>query len=259
MNAPTISDFAGKAALITGAGSGIGLATAKLLLSRGATVGVIDMSMDRLQEAFPEDSVLKLSTDVSDTEDAARAVSAFVVQVGRLDSLVLSAGINGPMGKVDMIHPDEIRRLFEVNLIGVYNYIIPALPHLEASNGSITLVGSINGSRQFSWTGSSPYVASKGAVMALGRSLAVELGPRGVRVNTVCPGSIKTNILESTTWRGGWPVGRPRHYPEGDSPLTGKVPGEAQDVAEAIAFLASDAAKHVTGTELFIDGGQSLA
>lgn len=259
MNAPQNSDFAGKAVLVTGAGSGIGLATAQTLLSRGAKIGAVDMSAERLQEAFPEDSSLNWSSDVSDTEDAARVVAEFVERTGRIDALVLSAGINGPMGKVDMIHPDEIRRLFEVNLLGVYNYIIPAIAHLESSKGSITLVGSINGSRQFSWAGSSPYVASKGAVMALGRSLSVELGPRGIRVNTVCPGSIKTNIIASTTWRGGWPVGRPRHYPEGDSPLTGKVPGEAQDVAEAIAFLVSDAAKHITGTELFIDGGQSLA
>jgi NAD(P)-dependent dehydrogenase (short-subunit alcohol dehydrogenase family) len=259
MNAPTISDFAERAALITGAGSGIGLATAQVLLHRGATIGVVDMSAERLQDAFPDDGILKLTSDVSSTDDSARVISEFAEKFGRMDSLVLSAGMNGPMGKVDMIHPDEIRRLFEVNLIGVYNYIIPAIPHLEASQGSITLVGSINGSRQFSWAGASPYVASKAAVMALGRSLAVELGPRGIRVNTVCPGSIKTNILESTAWRGGWPVGRPRHYPEGDSPLSGKVPGEARDVAEAIAFLASDAAKHITGTELFIDGAQSLA
>jgi NAD(P)-dependent dehydrogenase (short-subunit alcohol dehydrogenase family) len=259
MNAPTMSDFVEKAALITGAGSGIGLATSQVFLERGATIGAVDMSLERLQEAFPGDNVLKLTSDVSSTEDAARVVAEFAATAGKIDSLILSAGMNGPMGKVDMIHPDEIRHLFEVNVIGVYNYIIPAIPYLEATNGSITLVGSINGSRQFSWAGASPYVASKGAVMALGRSLAVELGPRGIRVNTVCPGSIKTNILESTTWRGGWPVGRPRHYPDGDSPLSGKVPGEARDVAEAIAFLASSAAKHITGTELFIDGAQSLA
>ena len=259
MNAPKLNDFAGKTALITGAGSGIGLATAQVLLARGATIGAVDLSLERLNEAFPDDSVFKSAVDVSNTEAAAAVVAQFAEKVGKIDTLVLSAGINGPMGKVDMIHPDEIRRLLEVNVIGVYNFIIPAVAHLEVSGGSIALVGSINGSRQFSWAGASPYVASKAAVMGLGRSLAVELGPRGIRINTVCPGSIKTNILESTQWRGGWPVGRPRHYPEGDSPLTGKVPGEAMDVAEAIAFLASDAAKHISGTELFIDAGQSLS
>lgn len=259
MNDPNLSDFAGKAVLVTGAGSGIGRAAAQILLSRGATVGAVDLSAERLQEQFPGDSVLRFAMDVTSSDAAASVISEFVERVGKLDALILAAGINGPMGRLDMIRPDEIRQLLEVNIIGVYNFLIPALTHLEANKGSITLVGSINGSRQFSWAGASPYIASKAAIVAMGRNLAVELGPRGIRINTVCPGYIKTNILESTTWRGDWPVGRPKKYPEGDNPLTGKEPGTAQDVAEAIAFLASDAAKHINGTELFIDGGQSLS
>lgn len=257
MNAPNSSEFAGKAALITGAGSGIGLAAANVLSKRGASIGAVDFSTERLAVIDP--SYLKFEANVADSGRAEEVVSEFVSVYGRLDSLVLSAGLNGPMGKIETISPDEVRHLLEVNVVGIYNYLIPAVGHLEAAGGSVTLVGSINGSRSFSWAGASPYVASKAAVMALGRNLAVELGPRGVRVNTVCPGSVDTNIHETTKWRGEGPVGRPKKFPEGSMPLTGWQSAEAKDVAEAIAFLASDAAKHITGTELFIDAGQSLA
>ncbi len=260
MNDPTTLDFTGKTALITGAGSGIGLASAQLLGSRGASIGAVDLSSERLDEAYMSYKSYKTyMSDVSDSGAAAEVVSGFIEEFGRLDTLVLSAGLNGPMGRIETIHPDEVRHLFNVNVVGIYNYLIPAVAHLEASGGSVVLVGSINGSRSFSWAGASPYCASKAAVMALGRSLAVELGPRGIRVNTVCPGSVDTNIHETTKWRGEGPVGRPKKFPEGSMPLTGWQSAEAKDVAEAIAFLASDAAKHITGTELFIDGGQSLA
>jgi NAD(P)-dependent dehydrogenase (short-subunit alcohol dehydrogenase family) len=145
-----------------------------------------------------------------------------------------------------------------IPMISVFNFIHATLHHLEQSAGNIVLIGSINGARSFGWAGASPYVASKAAVMALGRNLAVELGPRNIRINTVCPGATDTDIHTSTRWRGEHPIARPIKYPDGNIPLTGWDRATPADIAQCVAYLASDLAKHVTGTEIFVDGGQSL-
>jgi NAD(P)-dependent dehydrogenase (short-subunit alcohol dehydrogenase family) len=250
-NVPTDSSFLGKRALVTGGASGIGLATVELLRSRGAKVGAIDIK-------GCDSGDWNYEGDISDTNGVSQIVTQFISDAGGLDILVLAAGINGPAGRVDEIHPDEVRHLMEVNVISVFNFVFASLKHLQESQGNIVLVGSINGSRSFGWAGASPYVASKAAVMALGRNFATEMGPRNVRINTVCPGATDTDIHTSTKWRGEYPVGRRVHYPEGSMPLTGKDRATPLDVAHSIAFLASDAASHITGTEIFIDAGQSL-
>lgn len=260
---PSPAEFVGKVVLITGAGSGIGLATARLLAESGATVVGVEFVAERVQEFNSEFGANGDHTCFeADVRDFARTQQLFeeiVMRYGRLDAMVLSAGLNGPMGRLDAIHPDEVQALFEANVVALFNYMNPAVSLLEASQGSVVLVGSINGSRNFSWAGASPYVASKAAVMALGRNWAVELGPRGIRVNTVCPGQVETNINSTIKWRGEGPVGRPKKYPEGSMPLTGWKGADPVDVAEAIRYLVSAAAKHVTGTEIFIDAGQSLS
>lgn len=243
--------------LITGAASGIGLATAKLVHQMGAKVVGVDL------QPMPEelDGLVfehYLVGNVADEAFVQNAVTSTVEQSGRIDDLILAAGINGPMGHTELVQPAEFRNLYQVNVQGVFNFVHFAIPSLTETKGTITLVGSINGSRQFGWGGAMTYISSKAAVMSMGRSLAVELGPREIRVNTVCPGATQTKINESSQWRGSWPVGRPRKYPEGSIPLTGHTFADAEDVANSILFLLSPLAKHVTGTELFVDGGQSL-
>ena len=247
-------EFEGRSVFITGVASGIGLKSAEMFADAGARVGGFDLQAE-VPATFSGDYYVG---DVSDYKSAFKSVEEFVHKHGRLDTLILSAGINGPMGRIDDIHPDEFRRLFDVNVFGMVNFIHASAKHLEATGGSIMLLGSINGSRSFKWAGAAPYIASKAAVVALGRNLATEFGPRGIRINTICPGQTDTNIHSSIAWRGEGPVGRPVHYPDGSMPLTGRVSATTEDVVRAIMFLSSDMSKHITGTELFVDAGQSL-
>jgi len=132
------------------------------------------------------------------------------------------------------------------------------VPLLVRQGGAVVVVSSINGTRTFSNSGASAYATSKAGQVAFARMLAVELAPRGVRVNAVCPGSIDTEISENTEQRHTDGLGLRVEFPDGQMPLTGTQPGTAAQVADAVAFLVSDAASHVTGTEVFVDGGQSL-
>jgi NAD(P)-dependent dehydrogenase (short-subunit alcohol dehydrogenase family) len=133
------------------------------------------------------------------------------------------------------------------------------VPHLRrAGGGAVVLNASINGTRTFSNTGATAYGATKAALLAMAKMLALELAPSRIRVNLVCPGQIETEIDDNTERRGVERVKHPVEFPRGQIPLTGGAPGIAEEVAELVLFLASDRARHVTGTPVWIDGGQSL-
>jgi NAD(P)-dependent dehydrogenase (short-subunit alcohol dehydrogenase family) len=133
-----------------------------------------------------------------------------------------------------------------------------ALPLLRKNGGSVVIVSSINGNRIFSNSGATAYACSKAAQVAFSRMIALELAGDRIRVNTVCPGAIETNIEDSTERRGTESLHLPVEFPEGDVPLTKGKPGVAKNVAQAICFLASSASSHVSGTEIYVDGAQSL-
>jgi len=120
------------------------------------------------------------------------------------------------------------------------------------------VTSSVNGTRIFSNTGATAYSSTKAAQVALAKMLALELAKHRVRVNVICPGAIETNIDQSTEKRDVEKEKEPAEYPEGAIPLTDGKPGQAEDVGELVLFLASDASKHITGTEMWIDGGESL-
>ena len=132
------------------------------------------------------------------------------------------------------------------------------MPHLKRQGGAVVVVSSINGTRVFSNTGATAYAASKAGQVVITKMLALELAKHRVRVNVICPGKIETNIEEKTEHRHLERVKEPVEFPEGDIPLTDGEPGTADQVAELALFLASDASRHITGTEVWIDGGQSL-
>ncbi|GAA1993555.1 SDR family NAD(P)-dependent oxidoreductase [Isoptericola halotolerans] len=253
----------GKVALVTGAGSGIGRATALRLAREGATVvplGHSQESADDVAEEIRRDGGRALPV-AANVEDAAmvRDVLAQVEQeLGRLDIVVANAGVNGVWAPLEELEPEEWAATIDTNLTGTFHTVRYAVPLLVRQGGAVVVVSSINGTRTFSNSGASAYATSKAGQVAFARMAAVELGPRGVRVNSVCPGAIDTQIDDNTEQRSTEDLGVEAEFPEGQIPLTGEESGDAAQVADAIAFLVSDAASHVTGTEVFVDGGQSL-
>ena len=256
--------FSGKVALVTGAGSGIGEATALRLGSEGAIVGVLDVGAAAGAAVAAAigaagGAAIPLVADVSDETQMRAALDALVAQAGRLDAIVVNAGINGVWAPIDDLTPAEWDRTVAINLRGAYLTLHFGVPHLKAAGGgSVVLLSSINGTRTFSTPGATVYAATKAAMAAMAKQLAIELGKFRIRVNAVAPGWTKTAISASTTRRNSEVAAHPIVWPEGDIPLTGRIPANASDIADAIAFLCSDQARHVSGAVLHVDGAQSL-
>ncbi len=253
----------GKVALVTGAGSGIGRAAALRLARDGATVVALGHTQDDADDVAAEirgagGEVLPVAADVGDAAAVRDVYARVEAELGRLDVVVANAGVNGVWAPLDELDPEEWASTLTTNLTGTFLTVRYAVPLLVRQGGAVVVVSSINGTRTFSNSGASAYATSKAGQVAFARMAAVELGPRGVRVNAVCPGAIETNIQDSTEQRNTEDLGVPAEYPQGQIPLTGDESGSAAQVADVIAFLASDAASHVSGTEVFVDGGQSL-
>ncbi len=258
-------EFSGKVALITGGGSGVGEATARLLAAGGATVALLDLRQDRVTAvakaiADAGGTAIELPpTDVADEAQMRAAIADLIARAGRLDIVVANAGINGMWAPIDDITPAEFDKTVAVNLRGTYLTLHLTVPHLKAAgSGAIIIVSSINGTRTYTTAGATIYSATKAAQAAMATQLALELGKHKIRVNAVAPGSTKTNLFENTWKRNTELVRVPAVFADGDMPLTGGIPAPAEDVADAIVMLASDRARHVTGTLLYVDGGQSL-
>jgi NAD(P)-dependent dehydrogenase (short-subunit alcohol dehydrogenase family) len=250
---------------ITGAASGIGLATARLLAAAENDLVLMDLQDEDLAELAHELSsscgvkAVSVGGDMSDEADMDQAVHAITSNWGRLDAVVVNAGINGVWAPIDDLTPEEWDRTIRINLRGTYMTINRTVPLLKKSGGgAIAVVASINGVRTFTNPGATAYSASKAAQVAMVQQLALELGRHGIRVNVVCPGAIDTNIASSSQIRHREQTEIPVVWPEGSVPITGGEPGRAEDVARIIGFLLSDASAHMTGSPVFVDGGQGL-
>lgn len=255
--------LAGKTAVVTGAGSGIGKATAKYLAAEGAKVALIGRTADDVLEVArelggEEAGHLAIQADVSNEIQMIAAYETIGRKWTQVDIVVANAGINGVWAPLDRIQVAEWNETMATNLLGTFLAVKLALPYLRVRGGSVIVVASINGTRIFSNSGATAYACSKAAQVAFAKMTALELAKDQIRVNVVCPGAIETNIDSSTQRRDLENLHLPVIFPEGDVPLTGGSPGSAEQVAELIGFLASDAANHITGTEVFIEGGQSL-
>ena len=254
----------GRVALITGAGEGIGRATAKLMAKEGARVGVLGRTRENLDEVAGEirdagGEAAVLLADVSKPDEVRKAVEQLVGEYGRLDVVFANAGVNGVWAPIEELEPEEFEQTIAINLTGTFLTIKYATPHLKKRGGSVIVNSSINGTRIFSNTGATAYSSSKAGQVALTKMLALELAQWKVRVNVICPGAIDTAIDENTEKRDLEKVKTEVEFPEEGSrhPLA-RHPGSAEQVAHLVLFLASDAASHVTGTEMWIDGGESL-
>jgi NAD(P)-dependent dehydrogenase (short-subunit alcohol dehydrogenase family) len=256
-------ELQGKVALVTGAGSGIGKATALRFAREGAMVGVLSHTADEIRKVAEEieragGTAIALVADVADEGQMRKAVADLVQAYGRLDIVFANAGINGVWAPIDELQPQEWDRTINTNLRGTYLTLHHAVPHLKKAGGSIVITASINGSRTFTSAGATAYSATKAAQVAMAQMLAVELAKHKIRVNVVCPGKIDTEISDNTEKRDTQEAEVPAEYPTGPIPLTGQEPGTSEEVAELVLFLASDRARHITGTPVWIDGGQSL-
>jgi NAD(P)-dependent dehydrogenase (short-subunit alcohol dehydrogenase family) len=256
-------EFQDKVALVTGAGSGIGKATALRLGAGGARVVVTSRTQEEIEAT--RDTIiaaggeaLSVAADVSEPDEVKKVVEQTLATYGRIDVVVANAGINGVWAPIDELTPAEWDKTMNVNLRGTYLTLHHTVPALRKQGGAIVIVSSINGNRTFTSAGATAYSASKAAQVAMTKQLALELGKYGIRVNAVCPGAIDTAISDNTEKRNVAEVTIPVEFPEGDIPITGGRPGKSEDVADVIAFLASDASRHVTGVPVYIDGGQSL-
>jgi NAD(P)-dependent dehydrogenase (short-subunit alcohol dehydrogenase family) len=251
-----------RVALITGAGSGIGRASARMMASEGARVALLGRTEDELLEVIEKieqdgGTAMPLVSDISSPEEMQDAYRRVLDAWGRLDVLFANAGVNGVWAPIEKLGVDEWDSTLKINLSGTFYTIKFAVPHLRERGGSIVVTASVNGTRMFSNTGASAYATSKAGQVALVKMLAPELAPHGIRINVICPGAIETAIEENTEHRGLDRAGLPVEFPKGKIPLGGE-PGTSEEVAQLVLFLASDASSHITGTEVWIDGAQSL-
>ncbi|HEV3470707.1 MAG TPA: SDR family NAD(P)-dependent oxidoreductase [Pyrinomonadaceae bacterium] len=253
----------GRVALVTGAGSGIGRAAALLLAREGARVAALDLAGGELEEAARAirergGEALALACDVSRPEQVRPSVERAAAEWGRLDIVFANAGINGVWAPLEELEPEEWDRTLGVNLRGTFLTVKYAVPHLKKRGGSVIVTSSVNGTRVFSNTGATAYSCSKAAQVAFAKMTALELAKHRVRVNVICPGAVETQIERSTEERDLEGAREPVEFPEGEIPLTDGEPAGAEEVARLVLFLASDASRHISGTEIWIDGAQSL-
>lgn len=259
----TLTALTGKVALVTGAGSGIGKASALLLARQGAKVALLARDREELEETLNEIQAaggagMVISADVAIPGDMQHAYQEIQDRWGKLDVVFANAGINGVWAPIEDLTPEEWDKTLATNLKGSFLTVKYAVPMLKKQGGSVIITSSVNGTRMFSNTGATAYASSKAAQVAFAKMVALELAPQHIRVNVICPGAIQSQINERTQRRNLEQVKQPVEFPEGVIPLThGEVPS-ADKVAPLVVFLASDASAHISGTEIFIDGAESL-
>jgi len=252
-----------KVALVTGAGSGIAKAAAKLFAKEGAKVAALGRTKEELEETVAQiesdnGEAIPLIADISQPEQMQQAIQQIADKWGRLDIVFANAGINGVWAPIDELTPEEWDKTININLKGTFLTVKYAVPHLKKQGGSIIITSSVNGTRMFSNTGATAYSCSKAAQVAFARMVALELAKHRIRVNVICPGAIESNIGDSTETRNLEDIKEPVEFPEGKIPLTDGKPGTSEQVAQLVLFLASDASSHISGTPIWIDGAESL-
>ncbi len=251
--------LAGKVAIVTGAASGIGAASAHLFAAEGAAVGICDLvgaGIETIAEEIRDAGgrVLGMPADVSDPDQVEAFVNAVADEFGRLDILFSNAGIGGK-GSAEEMTPELFQHVLAVNLAGGYLCARYAIPHLRAAGGGsiiftaseLALVGS---RRNFAYT------ASKAGLIGMARSMALDCGPDRIRVNVICPGAVDTPMLRRSIVNHDDPAGYEQMIV--DEIALGRV-GLPSEIARSALFLASDDSSFMTGSTLVVDGGATAS
>jgi meso-butanediol dehydrogenase / (S,S)-butanediol dehydrogenase / diacetyl reductase len=245
----------GRVAIISGGGTGIGAATARLFAREGARVVVTGRRPGPLQAVADEVGGRAVPGDTADPEHVAEAVQVAREAFGGLDTVIANAGV-GFGGATADVDDERWGRTFDVNVTGAFRLVRAALPSLlERGGGSIVLVSSVSG--LVSGTESAAYVASKAAMIGLAKSLAVDYGPREIRANALCPGWVITPMGDQSMddlaqIRG---ISREDAYRLATKDIPLRRPATAEEIAACCLFLAGDESSIVTGTALLADGG----
>ena len=252
------SDLDGRVALITGAGSGIGLGIARVLARHGARVVLSDLDAERVRDAAAELDGTALEHDVTSWVSSRRAVEDTIASHGRVDVLVNNAGVSKsvPFHELDEAEWD---RVHNVNVKGVFFTTRAVVPHMMARRaGSIISISSMVGKEAIPLF--VHYSASKFAVIGLTQGLAKEMAPYEVRVNAVCPGVVRTPLWEPLLHQLAENKGitRDEAWQEFVDPIPLGRPQDPEDIGEAVAFLASDRARNMTGQGINVTGGMQL-
>jgi NAD(P)-dependent dehydrogenase (short-subunit alcohol dehydrogenase family) len=251
----------GAVSVVTGASQGIGQVIARELAGRGDIVVLAARNVDGLKEtaAAVEEAggrYLVVGTDVTDRSSIDELVTGVTRDLGRIDNLVNNSGVGGPSGKLWEVDPDQWRETFDVNVFGVFDITRAVMPvMIGQGSGSIVIIGSISGKRPL--YGRSSYTTTKTALIGLTRTLALEAGEYGVRVNLISPGFVSGPRIEwaikAQSEARGIDVDEVRQEFEDESPM-GRLtdPG---DVARTVAFLTSEAATGITGADINVNSG----
>ncbi|MFT3871449.1 MAG: SDR family oxidoreductase [Nocardioides sp.] len=237
----------GKVIVITGASGGIGSAIARRVAAAGATPFLVDLA-DNVEALGNELDAASLQLDLSEPGSTQQVVRDVASANGRIDGIVAVAGVQW-RGEATQITEESWQRLLDINLSSTYRLIRDATPHLSESKGCIVAVSSLAADRAV--PGIVPYGATKAALHQLCRGLAVELGPSGIRVNTVAPGYVDTPMTAAVL-----------QDPESRTAKLSRIPlgrlADAFDIADPVVFLLSGAARYVTGACLAVDGGYAI-
>lgn len=253
-------DIRNKRVVITGAGSGIGRATALKFAELGAVVGLIDINEQGLDDIVKE--IYRHNGEayyeVVDVMDEERLMEGIAQLANQLGGLVCNAGINGTWAPIETLKIEDWHRTIDTNLTSTFVSLKAAIPLMKDDGGSIVITSSINGNRIYNNFGASAYSTSKAGQVSLMKMAALELARCNIRVNAVCPGAIETpinskTIIEKETEEVQIKV----EFPEGDRPLKADT-GQPEQVANVIAFLISSQSGNVSGTEVYVDGAESL-